>query len=90
MRLGGSRRNGGATTRAGLTGYRGQEVFAVPGETTRIPESAALAWNPSLTGGAKSEDTILVSAEGLEVVTRTPEARGLATGGAPRPAIVEL
>jgi Xaa-Pro dipeptidase len=74
----------------GLTGYRGREVFAVPGETTSIPESAALAWNPSVTGGAKSEDTILVSAEGLEVVTRTPELGELATGGAPRPAIVEL
>ena len=74
----------------GLTGYRGREVFAVPGETTRIPESAALAWNPSVTGGAKSEDTILVSAEGLEVVTRTPELGELATGGAPRPAIVAL
>jgi Xaa-Pro dipeptidase len=74
----------------GLTGYRGREVFATPGEETRIPESAALAWNPSITGGAKSEDTILVSTHGVEVVTRTPDLGELDTAGAPRPAIVEL
>jgi Xaa-Pro aminopeptidase len=74
----------------GLAGYRGREVFAVPGETTRIPSSAALAWNPSIKGGAKSEDTILVTAEGVEVVTRTPDLGELATAGLPRPAIVQL
>jgi hypothetical protein len=65
-------------------------VFAVPGEPTRISASAALAWNPSISGGAKSEDTILVSAEGVEVVTRTPDLGELETTGLPRPAIVEL
>ena len=74
----------------GLTGYRGRELFAVPGEPTRIPVSAALAWNPSITGGAKSEDTILVSAGRVEVVTRTPDLGELETAGAPRPAIVQL
>jgi len=74
----------------GLTGYRGREAFAVPGETTRIPASAALAWNPSIAGGAKSEDTILVSVDGVEVVTRTPDLGEVETAGIPRPAIVEL
>lgn len=74
----------------GLTGYRGREVFAVPGETTAIPDAAALAWNPSITGGAKSEDTILVSAAGFEVVTRTPDLGEIETAAVPRPAIVEL
>jgi Xaa-Pro aminopeptidase len=74
----------------GLTGYRGREVFATPGEPTRIPASAALAWNPSVAGGAKSEDTILVSSAGVEVVTRTPDLGELETRGLPRPAIVEL
>jgi Xaa-Pro aminopeptidase len=74
----------------GLTGYRGREVFAVPAEPTRIPGSAALAWNPSITGGAKSEDTILVSTEGVEIVTRTPDLGEIVTAGEPRPAIVEL
>jgi Xaa-Pro dipeptidase len=74
----------------GLTGYRGREVFAVPSEDTRIPASAALAWNPSITGGAKSEDTILVSSDGFEVVTRTPDLGEIETAGPPRPAIVQL
>jgi Xaa-Pro aminopeptidase len=74
----------------GLTGYRGREAFAVPGEMTHIPASAALAWNPSIAGGAKSEDTVLVSAAGVEVVTRTPDLGELETVGIPRPAIVEL
>jgi Xaa-Pro dipeptidase len=74
----------------GLTGYRGREVFAVPGEPTTIPGAAALAWNPSIEGGAKSEDTILVSAAGVEVVTGTPDLGELETAGLPRPAIVQL
>src|SRR5207247_8149931 len=41
----------------GLTGYRGREVFAVPGDPTPLPEACAVAWNPSVTGGGKSEDT---------------------------------
>jgi Xaa-Pro aminopeptidase len=80
----------GGHHQGGLTGYRGREVFAVPGEPTRIPASAALAWNPSIKGGAKSEDTILVSAAGVEVLTRTPDLGELETRGLPRPAIVQL
>jgi Xaa-Pro aminopeptidase len=74
----------------GLTGYKGREVFAVPGERTPLPPVGAVAWNPSITGGGKSEDTVLVSAAGAEVLTRTPrlpEQEGL---DPPRPAIVEL
>jgi Xaa-Pro dipeptidase len=74
----------------GLTGYKGREVFAVPGEPTPIPESAAVAWNPSITGGAKSEDTALVSADGIEVVTRTSELPEIAVNGLPRPGIAQL
>jgi Xaa-Pro aminopeptidase len=74
----------------GLTGYQGREVFAVPGEPTPIPESAAVAWNPSITGGAKSEDTALVSAEGVEVVTRTPDLPEIAVNGLARPGIAQL
>ena len=75
----------------GLIGYRGREVFAVPGQSTVLPTSCAVAWNPSITGGAKSEDTALVSELGIEVVTRTPELGEIETGrGLPRPAIVVL
>lgn len=75
----------------GLTGYRGREVFAVPGEPGCIPAAAAVAWNPSIAGGAKSEDTVLVSATGTDVVTRTRDLGEIETAsGIPRPGIVEL
>ena len=74
----------------GLTGYLGREVFAVPGEETPIPAAAAVAWNPSLTGGAKSEDTALVAGGGVEIVTRTPELPEWTVDGLVRPAVVEL
>jgi Xaa-Pro dipeptidase len=75
----------------GLTGYRGREVFAVPADPTRLPEACAVAWNPSVTGGGKSEDTALVTSAGVEVLTRTPSLPELETeAGLPRPAIVEL
>jgi Xaa-Pro dipeptidase len=74
----------------GLTGYRGREVFAVPGEPTPLPSSCAVAWNPSITGGAKSEDTTLVSAEVVEVVTRTPSLPEIDVDGLARPGMVEL
>ena len=74
----------------GITGYRGREVFAVPDEPTRLPSACAVAWNPSITGGAKSEDTALVTESGVEVITRTPDLGELEVDGVPRPAIVEL
>jgi Xaa-Pro aminopeptidase len=74
----------------GLTGYQGREAFAVPGDPTPIPESCAVAWNPSVTGGGKSEDTALVTSGGAEVITRTPELPELDVQGLARPAIVEM
>jgi hypothetical protein len=68
----------------------GREVFATPGNPASIPDSAAVAWNPSITGGAKSEDTALVTRKGVEVITRTPDLPELDFGVLPRPAIVEL
>jgi antitoxin VapB len=74
----------------GLTGYKGREVFAVPGELTPLPPVGAVAWNPSVTGGGKSEDTVLASDREPEVLTRTPELPEHELGGVPRAAIVEL
>jgi antitoxin VapB len=57
----------------GPTGYMERE-FTVNPETPkerRIEPSMALAWNPSI-AGTKSEDTILVTSKGPEVVTTTP------------------
>jgi Xaa-Pro aminopeptidase len=74
----------------GLTGYKGREVFGVPGDRTPIPARAALAWNPSIAGGAKSEDTILVGAGEPEVLTRTEDLGEVETAVLMRPAIVVL
>jgi Xaa-Pro dipeptidase len=74
----------------GLTGYLGREVFATPGDPTRIPAWAAVAWNPSIAGGAKSEDTALVSEAGVEVITRTPELAEWEVDGLARPGITQL
>ncbi len=74
----------------GLTGYKGREVFGAPQEQTPVPNSAAVAWNPSIGGGAKSEDTALVLPGGVEVVTRTAELPEVETSGLPRPGIVGL
>jgi antitoxin VapB len=54
----------------GLTGYAGREVFATPGEGHRLESGQALAWNPSITR-VKSEDTVVVCEEGVEVLTAT-------------------
>lgn len=73
----------------GLTGYRGREVFATPGDETVLPDAFAVAWNPSVAGGGKSEDTALVTEDGVEVITRTPGLGELGTAaGIPRPSIV--
>lgn len=73
----------------GIAGYRGREVFAAPEEETPLPVSCAVVWNPSITGGAKSEDTALVSEDGVEVLTRTPELPELDANGLPRPFLAE-
>jgi antitoxin VapB len=74
----------------GLTGYLGRELFATPVEETPLPTSCAVAWNPSLTGGAKSEDTVLVGPDGLVVLTATPDLPAVEIDGIRRPAIAEL
>ena len=74
----------------GITGYRGREVFATPAEPTRLPALCAVAWNPSIAGGAKSEDTALVFTDGVEVITRTPSLAELEVDGLARPAVSQL
>ncbi len=54
----------------GLTGYSGREIFATPTTDYKLQTDQALAWNPSITG-AKSEDTILVTGDGAEILTAT-------------------
>jgi Xaa-Pro aminopeptidase len=53
----------------GSTGYNPREVVATPGSAVRVLENQPFAWNPSIPG-AKSEDTVLVTAGGgVEVLT---------------------
>lgn len=54
----------------GATGYVGRDWRAAPGESRRVLEHQAFAWNPSITG-TKSEDTIVVTADGFEILTRS-------------------
>lgn len=54
----------------GPTGYAGREVFATEGTRQRLGAWQAVAWNPSITR-VKSEDTVLVTPDGPEVLTET-------------------
>ena len=75
----------------GLTGYAGREIFGDPDSEHRLQRNQALTWNPSITG-AKSEDTILLTDGGAEILTRTgswPELEvDLPAGTLRRPAIL--
>jgi Xaa-Pro aminopeptidase len=55
----------------GPTGYETRDYLATPDCSRRLVENQALAWNPSITG-TKSEDTVLLTTKGLELLTPTP------------------
>ena len=82
----------------GPIGYAQREFEIAPGQggsrwpDVRIEPGHAVAWNPSLPGGAKAEDTYLVHADGLERVTTGP---GWPAGEGtecipPRPLVLEV
>jgi Xaa-Pro aminopeptidase len=54
----------------GATGFAGREWFATPDSGAPVVAPAAYAWNPTVEG-AKSEDTAVVTEEGVEVLTAT-------------------
>jgi antitoxin VapB len=56
----------------GTTGYEGRDVKGTPGETEPIVAPTAVAWNPSIRG-TKSEDTFLVTEEGIENLTESTD-----------------
>jgi Xaa-Pro aminopeptidase len=76
----------------GLTGYAGRELFATPAAEYRLRGNQVVAWNPSITR-VKSEDTVLVMEDGVEVLTRTdrwPQRRiDLPAGTVNRPSLLE-
>ena len=54
----------------GAAGFAGREWFATPQGDEPIEAPMAYAYNPTVRG-AKSEDTVLVTDDGVEVLTRT-------------------
>jgi Xaa-Pro aminopeptidase len=52
----------------GPTGYANREAVATPDSTIVTRDRQAFAWNPSTTG-IKSEDTVLCTDDGVEVLT---------------------
>lgn len=56
----------------GAAGFAGREWFAAPDEERPVHAPMAYAYNPTVRG-AKSEDTVLVTEDGAEVLTETGE-----------------
>jgi Xaa-Pro aminopeptidase len=56
----------------GPAGYEPREAIATPGSKEIIREGQVFAWNPSITG-TKSEDSVLIKQEGIEVLTSIPD-----------------
>lgn len=54
----------------GAAGFAGREWIATPGHDAPVHTPMAYAWNPTVQG-AKSEDTVLVTEGGFEVLTKT-------------------
>lgn len=69
----------------GPTGYAGRDPRATADATDGVAENHAFAWNPSAPG-AKVEDTVLIGAAGVEVLTRDPRWPAVDHAGVPRPA----
>jgi Xaa-Pro aminopeptidase len=56
----------------GAAGFAGREWIATPENDAPVEEPMAYAWNPTVQG-AKSEDTVLVTSDGVETLTETGE-----------------
>ncbi|WP_306817078.1 MULTISPECIES: M24 family metallopeptidase [unclassified Microbacterium] len=69
----------------GPTGYAGRDPRATAITTDEIVAHHAFAWNPSAPG-AKVEDTVLVTAGGVEVLTADPRWPAVTHAGLRRPA----
>lgn len=54
----------------GLAGYLSREYRAMPGSTQVVEAGQLFAWNPTI-AGVKSEDTILTTEAGPEILTAT-------------------
>jgi antitoxin VapB len=56
----------------GACGYRTRDWVAHPTSCEKVFENQAFAWNPSITG-TKVEETGIVTPDGFEIITTTPD-----------------
>ena len=56
----------------GAAGYKTRDWTAHPKSRETVQVNQAFAWNPSITG-TKNEETIIVSADGIEIISATPD-----------------
>jgi Xaa-Pro aminopeptidase len=63
----------------GPTGYNNREAVATPDSTVVVRRNQAFAWNPSIVG-IKSEDTVLCTEDGIEVLTAPSDEWPKVTG----------
>lgn len=75
--------------RGGITGYAAHEIQASPSTATGLEPGMALALAPSL-AGARSGDTFLLGASGLEDLSFDPAWPAATIGGRARPLVLEL
>ncbi len=81
----------------GPIGFAQREFEIAPGQERsrwygqQVSAGHAVAWNPSLPGGAKAEDTFLVTADGLDCLTRAPGwPTEMSDSGRECPAVLEV
>ena len=58
-------------TQGGVIGYRPREFVVTPSTILNVSNHQAVAWNPTVTG-SKSEDTVLITEDGLEILSEMP------------------
>lgn len=73
----------------GPAGYLGRDPKATPQTTDGVAAGSAYAWNPSVPGG-KVEDTVIIDADGIEILTADPAWPVTTVRGLPRPLPLDL
>lgn len=67
----------------GACGYRTRDWVAHPLSKDRVEANQAFAWNPTVTG-SKCEETSIAFADGIEIITTTPDWPSLSVNAAGR------
>jgi len=71
----------------GLAGYAAREWRATPTSPHQVAEGQIYAWNPTIQG-VKSEDTVMTTATGPEIITATGNWPTIDVDGIKRPGIL--